>query len=235
MSPALVPIVALAFCVEATLGFGATVLAVSLGAFVVDVRELLPALVPVNAALSLWIVARDRAHVDARLLVRRVLPLMALGLPIGMVAFTSFDGAGLRKALGVAVLALALCELLRLGRRLAPHVRVVALVAAGALHGALGSGGPLVVWALGDRTAEPRTLRATLATLWLVLGLVLLAGYAWGGRLDARAATGSVWCAVGLVVGALVGDALHRRIDAARFSRLAWVALALVGALLSVT
>lgn len=234
MSPLLVPLVALAFCVEAALGFGATVLAVSLGAFVVDVRELLPALVPVNAVLSLWIAARDRAHVDVSLLLRRVLPLMALGLPLGMAAFEAVDGTVLRRALGVVVLVLALRELLRVGRHVSPQVRAVALVAAGVLHGALGSGGPLVVWALGDRTAEPRSLRATLATLWLALSLVLLVGYAWGGRLDASSAAGSAWCAVGLVAGALVGDALHLRLDAARFPRLVWGALALVGALLSV-
>lgn len=231
----LVPVVALAFAVEAAFGFGATVIAVSLGALFVDVRALLPAFVPVNLALSAWIVARDRAHVDGRLLLSRVLPLMALGLPVGLLAFSSLDGVVLRTVLGVVVLALALRELLQLGRRAPPGLRALALVAAGAVHGALGSGGPLVVWALGAGTGEPRRMRATLSSLWLALNVVLLAGYAWGGLLDARSAAGSAWCALGLLVGGLLGDALHRRIAAARFARLVWAMLAVVGVLLSVT
>ncbi|MBI1947985.1 MAG: TSUP family transporter [Deltaproteobacteria bacterium] len=229
MTPLLVPVVALAFAVEAMLGFGATVIAVALGALAVDVRVLLPAFVPVSVALSLWIVARDRAHVDVRLLARRVLPLMVLGLPVGLFAFRSLDEGVLRTVLGVVVVALALREILRIGRRAPAAVRAFALVAAGAVHGALGSGGPLVVWALGDRVADPRVLRATLSALWLALNAVLLAAWAWDGRLNAASWSGAAWCAAGLVVGALVGDALHRRVNAARFGRLAWIALAVVG------
>lgn len=234
MSLLLVPIVALAFCVETTLGFGATVVAVSLGALLVDVRLLLPAFVPLNIALSLLIVARDRAHVDRRLLLRRVLPAMAVGLPVGMFAFSALDAELLRRVLGVVVVALALRELFGLGRRASGTVRAAALVAAGAVHGALGSGGPLVVWSLGDRTDSPRAMRATLSALWLALNLVLVAGYAWQGRLDAQSARGSALCAGGLVVGALAGELLHRRVDAARFGRAVWVALAVIGTLLLV-
>ncbi len=232
MSPWLVPVVALAFGVEAALGFGSTVIAVSLGALVVDVRVLLPVFVPLNMALSTAILLRDRAHVDARLLLRRVLPAMGLGLPIGLFAFTSLDADVLRRALGAVVVALAVRELFGLGRRTGGAARSVALFAGGIVHGALGSGGPLVVWALGDRAREPRALRATLAALWLTLNAVLLVGYGWDGRLDGASATWTAWLACGGVVGALAGEWVHRRIDAARFARAVWVALALVGVVL---
>lgn len=232
MSLLLVPIVALAFTVEATLGFGATVVAVSLGALVVDVQALLPAFVPLNVVLSSLIVWRDRAHVDGRLLIRRVLPAMALGLPLGLFAFAKLDAGMLGRVLGGVVLLLALRELLGLGRRVGAVGRAAALVAAGVVHGALGSGGPLVVWSLGDQTGAPRAMRATLSALWLVLNLVLVAAWAWQGRLGAESARGSALCAGGLVVGAVVGELLHRRVDAALFARSVWLALAVVGALL---
>lgn len=232
MSLLLVPIVALAFAVEATLGFGATVVAVSLGALLVDVQVLLPAFVPLNMVLSSLIVWRDRGHVDTRLLFGRVLPAMALGLPLGLFAFTRLDAGMLGRALGAVVLLLSLRELLGLGRRVGAAGRALALVAAGAVHGALGSGGPLVVWSLGDRTGEPRALRATLSALWLTLNLVLLVSWAWQGRLGAESLRGSALCAGGLVVGAVAGELLHRRVDAARFARAVWLALAAVGVLL---
>ncbi|MCC7070644.1 MAG: TSUP family transporter [Deltaproteobacteria bacterium] len=234
MSLLLVPIVALAFGVEAALGFGSTVVAVSLGALLVDVCVLLPAFVPLNMLLSASIVLRDRAHVDARMLLRRVLPAMGLGLPVGLLAFASLDSSTLRGVLGAVVVVLALRELLGLGRRAGEWARHAALFAGGVVHGALGSGGPLVIWALGDRTAEPRALRATLSALWLALNAVLLLGYAWDGRLDATSATWSIWLAGGGLVGAVIGEVVHRRVDAGRFARAVWLALALVGVLLLV-
>lgn len=232
MTPWLLPVVALAFAVEATLGFGATVVAVSLGALTMDVRELLPAFVPLNMALSTYLVVKDRRHVDGALLARRVLPAMVAGLPVGLLAFGALDAAVLRRILGVVVLGLALRELLRLGKSAGAVLRTVALVAAGAVHGALGSGGPLVIWSLGDRVHEPRALRATLAALWLSLNAVLLATYAWEGRVGAQSLVGSAWCTGGLLVGGVVGEVVHRRVDAARFGRAVWGALAMVGVLL---
>lgn len=230
----LVPVVALAFGVEAALGFGSTVIAVSLGALVVDVRALLPAFVPLTMVLSASIVLRDRTHVDARLLLGRVLPAMGLGVPLGLVAFSALDAGVLRGALGAVVVALAVRELLGLGRRAGTLARRMALFAGGVVHGALGSGGPLVIWALGDRATEPRALRATLAALWLALNAVLLVGYAWDGRLDATSASWSAWLAGGALVGALAGELVHRRVDGAQFARAVWLALALVGVLLLV-
>ena len=66
----------------------------------------------------------------------------------------------------------------------------------------------------------------------LTILLALVAAWAWQGRLGAESARGSALCAGGLVVGVVVGELLHRRVDAALFARSVWLALAVVGALL---
>ncbi len=47
----LAAVCALAFSIETALGFGATLISVALGSFVLDLDALLPALAPLNLAL----------------------------------------------------------------------------------------------------------------------------------------------------------------------------------------
>ena len=58
---ALFAIALVAFAVEGTLGFGSTVIAVSIGAQLVPLDELLPAFVPLNIVLSLSLLRRPIA------------------------------------------------------------------------------------------------------------------------------------------------------------------------------
>lgn len=239
MLVALCAIVAGAFFVEALTGFGSTVLTVAFGAQLVPLDALLPAVVPVNLALSTYMVVRHGRHVDRRLLLREVLPLMGLGFPLGFFAFAHLTGGGdaaLKVAFGGLVTALAATELLRarttprpLPRGLAP----VLLILAGVVHGAYGSGGPLLVYVLSRRGLDKSVFRATLSTIWLVLGLALLTGYATQGLVTRDTLTTSAALVPSLALGLLLGERGHARVDASTF-RLLTLVLLLAGGLLLV-
>jgi uncharacterized protein len=226
-------VVALAFTVEGALGFGATLVALSVGAFLVPVPALLPALLPLNLVLSASIVARDMRHVDRALLFRRILPLMALGAPLGYFGLAWLPAALATRAFGVVVLLLAALGLFR--RAPLPALASPALFfAAGAVHGAFGTGGPLVVAGLAarDQDAHKSALRATLSALWLLLNLALLAAFILDARFDDRAAGLIVPAGIGALVGGIFGAKLHDALDAALFTRVVWAALLVAGVLL---
>ena len=84
---ALALLVLLAIALESIVGFGATVLVVALGTWILPVQELLPVYVPVNMVLSASIAWRDRASIDRALLKKRVLPLAAAGLVVGLALY----------------------------------------------------------------------------------------------------------------------------------------------------
>ena len=63
-----------AFVTEAIVGFGSTVLTVTLGAYVLGIDALLARFVPLNMLLSLMILARSAKLVEGRLIVSSVLP-----------------------------------------------------------------------------------------------------------------------------------------------------------------
>lgn len=243
MSLALALVVALAFVVEAGLGFGATLITVSVGGLFAPIAAILPVYVPANLALSCWVAFADRRAIDRHVLVRGLAPWMLLGLPLGLLALDALDPALLRRALGAFVAALAALELRRAARPasatgdvppspLAPAAARALLVLGGAIHGAFGTGGPLAVYVSSRSGLDKRAFRGTLASLWIVLNTALLVAYAregTGGGLDLVA---SLALAPSVAVGALVGSRLHARLPEAMFRRGVYALLALVGVVL---
>lgn len=259
---ALIAIAASAFAVESAIGFGATVITVALAANFIPIDALLPAFVPVNMLLSVYIAARDLKVIDARSLLLRVLPPMLVGLPIGMLALARLDERILKIAFAVFVILLSVVEVARLlrGER-APHaepdtqrehaarrepegregsktrvalaVDVGLLVIGGAVHGAFGTGGPMAVYVAAKRLGDDRRVfRATLAALWLMLNVALLATFAARGALGRASLETSALLLPGLAVGTLLGTWAHPRIPQRAFKLGVFVMLAAAAAVL---
>ncbi|MFO0749418.1 MAG: sulfite exporter TauE/SafE family protein [Myxococcota bacterium] len=248
---ALVLFVLLAFTVEAALGFGATLVTVTLGSLVMPVDQVLPAFVPLNVLLSLRLVSANRGHVRLDLLLRRILPLMVVGLPIGIFAFAALDAHLLVRLFGVFVIALAALELWRAYRDhrarsgLGPErptlaadrpfgaFEAVVLVLGGIVHGAFGTGGPMVVYVGGRLLPDKAEFRATLSALWLLLNVVLVTSHVVGHRFTSDTALLTLVLAPALVLGLIAGDFLHHRIPADRFKRVVFAMLAVAGLVLA--
>jgi uncharacterized membrane protein YfcA len=228
-------IVCAAFTVESALGFGATVITVSLGARVLPVRALLPVFVPLNVALSLWLAARNRRDIDRALLGRRVLPLMLLGMPLGMLLVRRLSEPVTRRVLGALVIALSVAQLAKLRRgddapsATPAPVAAGLLTAAGVVHGMFGAGGPLAVYVIGRALPEKARFRATLSALWLALNAVLVGGYALDGALTARSLETTALLVPALALGITAGEWLHGRVPERTFRTSVYVVLLVVG------
>jgi len=237
---ALVLFVLLAFTVEAALGFGATLVSVTLGALVTPVERILPAFIPINMLLSLRLTAANRQHVRWRILFRRIMLPMACGMPLGIFAFATFDADLLVRIFGGCVLALASAEIVRMLRARAavkpfpPPLAFGLLVLAGVMHGAFGTGGPMVVYVSGRVLPDKSEFRATLSALWLLLNIVLFASHIIAGRVTRETPLLSLLLVPALVGGLYFGNLLHDRIPAEAFRRVVFVMLALVGVVLLV-
>lgn len=230
-------VVALAFTVEAVMGFGATVVTLALASLFMPTTEVLPAFVPLNLIMSGYLALRGSRFIEGKLLLREVMPAMAIGLPIGIVAFRHLDEGLLRLALGAFVFAVSLLEL-RAKAGASPVGRLVGSILlglGGVVHGAFGSGGPLVVYVLGRKLSHDKAaFRATLSALWLVLNLALLASYAQAGQLTPESGLVSAWLTLPLGLGLLAGERIHRAVPAHRFRPLVFGLLLVVGLVLMI-
>jgi hypothetical protein len=237
MSLALLALVVLAaFSIEAIVGFGSTVLAVTIGAHFLPLDALLPAFVPLNLVLSAAIVARNARSIDRRLLVRRVLPFVGAGLAVGLALFRLRDVRALELVLAAFVVGLASLELARLARPegvaarpLAPGAAAALLGVGGVVHGLFGSGGPMVVYVASRELEGKARFRATLSALWLVLNAALVVNYASLGLLSRASLGRSLALAPGLLLAFPLGDWLHRRVPEQRFRPIVYFVLLLAG------
>ena len=231
----LAAVVAGAFAVEAATGFGATVLAVTLGVHLFALDVLLPVIVPLGVTLSAFNAWRLRRHVDRALLARRILPLMGAGLAVGLVIFERASSAALQRAYGVFVVAVAASELWRMRhatgapRPLPPLATRSAILGAGVIHGLFSSGGPLLVYALGRLPIDKAVFRATLSTLWMLLGSALTLAYAWNGRVGRESLVATVTLIPVLAVALVLGEWAHRRLDEERFRVVVYALLVIAG------
>ncbi len=225
----------LASVVEATAGFGATIVTVTLAAQRMDVTEVLAMFLPVNLVMSLYLLTRYRALVEWRTLTRRVLPWMGAGLIVGLVSGSLAGQPALKALFAALVVVLASRELwvMRAGRTedlspISPPRAAGALLAAGVVHGLFATGGPLVVYVLGKTVAQKGHFRATLAALWTVLNSALILSYLRQGHIDASTLQTSALMLVPLLIGGAIGEALHHRLPMRQF-RLGVFALLMVG------
>ncbi|MSP72690.1 MAG: sulfite exporter TauE/SafE family protein [Myxococcales bacterium] len=233
---ALMGVVALAFLLEAVVGFGATVLTVSLGALFLPLETLLPVFVPVNFALSLYLVSRHFRSAHVGLLVRRVLPFMLVGMAVGLFSSGLFERHLLLTVLGLFVVVMSTLQLVGLlsasGETPPPLPRRIAwpmLLIGGFIHGLFGSGGPMVVYVLAREGYEKATFRATLAVLWLVLNGLLIVDFVRQGRLNATTLGDSLLLVPPLLLGIAAGEWLFARVEARTFRLLMFSVLGLAG------
>ena len=226
----------LAFTIEVITGFGSIVIALSLGALLLPIPEILPILVPLSVLMSSYLTWQNRQHIHWHLLARLILPLMLAGTIIGYLLMPWLGASGLEVLLGCLIVWFAGKELWRMvsGHKARPHGLMASrgiIFVAGITQGLFASGGPLLVYALAGIQLDKSRTRATLVAVWLTLNVTLTLLYLFDGRLVANADK-LVWYLPMLVIGVLVGDLLHHRLHEDYFRRAVYGVLLITGALL---
>lgn len=221
------------YAVQTVVGFGSMLICVTLGAQLLDIREVVTLAVPISIFQTGYIVARHHRGIDRGLLFKRILPLMSVGTLIGFLVFADAAGGWLRIAFGSMILVLAAREIWMMrdaeaaASRPPPHraVSIAAIFGAGLIHGVFATGGPLLVYAIGREGLDKHAFRSTLSAVWLALSLVLIASFAVDQRYDAETGMKLLVLAPAIPLGIGVGEWLHHRVDERRFKAVLWALL----------
>jgi uncharacterized membrane protein YfcA len=252
LSFALMFVVAAGFTVESAMGFGATVTTLSLTALIAPTLEVLPAYIPLNLALSSYLVVRYAPQIAWGVLIARVAPFVAVGMAAGFAIGARISRSVGLRIFGAFVLCLALAEA---HSRLRPRVDtalkepsaappapeaplrtwardIVAMTLCGALFGMYATGGPLAVWSVSHHARRPAVFRATLALLWLVLNGIFFYRLHLAHKVTAESFRSTLLFVPALIIGTAVGEWLHRRVSAATFRSIVFSLLFCVGLVL---
>jgi len=211
-------VVAGAFFTEAVVGFGATVLTISFGAQLVPLSVMLPAFIPLNIALSAFVIARNTRHVAVGPLLRTIGPAVSLGALVGL-SLTALQGhRGLVVGFAGFVTLVGLSELYRTRAppptQPLPRAVSLGLMSLGGLvHGLFGAGGPVIVYAAARLLPERNAFRATLAVVWCALNVALALNHARLGMLNAQSLRTTAVLVPALALGAGLGEWAQGRVS----------------------
>ncbi len=212
-----------AYTVQTASGFGAGLIILTLGAHLLPMPVLLALMLPLSVLQSGFVVARHPGDVDVQLVLRRVVPLMALGAAIGFgINHVAGEAPLLVTTLGVLIVLLALRELvLLITRRPSPVASLwssrLAIFGAGVLQGLSGTGGPPLVYALGREGLDKARFRATILAVFVVMNLALITAFALDGRYDAERLGQLARLVIALPVGIVLGERLYGLFDERTF------------------
>ncbi len=234
---ALAAIILLSYGTQALIGFGANIIALTLGAHVMPLEQLLPVVVVLNLPHSIYLLAREHRHIDWGLLLRRILPYAGMGFAAGVTFGRHVQGPELALGFGIMVVALALWELLRM-RHPAPPSRIglpraIGFIGlAGFAQGLYASGGPFLAYAAARSGLSRSTFRITLIVVWFVTNGLLTLNFLDLGRYDGDTVRLTLWMLPLVLAGLLLGDYGHHRVRESTFRAGIYLTLVVSGSAL---
>lgn len=235
----LILIVFVSFVLQAALGFGGNILAVSWGAYFIDPLLLVPMLVPGNLLTNAYILFRYPGDVDRPLLLRTLIPAIAIGFAAGFALTFVLEGVVLKLLLGIFVAATSIYSLVRsLQNAPPPQIGVASewslLIGGGVFQGAYGTGGPLIVLAVSALQLSRAAFRSTLVVIWIIFNSALFVLYAAAGRVGLEVLAGALIFSATVLVAIPAGELLHHRLNETLFRRVVFVMLIFAGLVLIV-
>lgn len=224
---------------EAITGFGCTVLALPFVIFLLEMDVAVKVLVIQAWILTAYIVLSARRHIVWRQY-GRIVFFAAMGLVVGMYGLSSLPRVSLKYVLGAFMVAVAtrgLAVSLRVrssAAKRSPSAFVTwlmngVLLLGGIIHGAFGSGGPLVVIYATKALPDKNLFRATLCMLWLTLNSIMVTRWALSGAITPEVIRYTAICTPFTVLGMVIGDRCHHRVNEHLFRLMVFGVLLLSG------
>ena len=232
-------IVFCSFTLEGITGFGSSVIALPFVSMLLGLKMSVPYLCTLSILLSLYIAFRSWRSVVWKEYAFIALHVAA-GLPVGIFLFNRLSAPVLSLFLAVIMIVVGvngIAELRRWGSVPAvPAARGrgvlmrLLLVAGGIVHGAFGTGGPIVVIYAARALPEKGLFRMTLTMLWLTMNFIRIAEWTYQGTVwTARMGKSFLIALPFVLAGMFLGDFLHGKADGRIFRLCVYGVLLLAG------
>lgn len=230
-----VGVIFVATLIRSSLGFGEALVAVPLLALRTPVAIAAPLAVLVSVIVAGVIVVQDWRRIEFRSATGLVTASL-LGIPVGVLLLATVDDHLVKLVLGAVIVGFSVYSLMSGSIRHLTDDHPGWLTACGFLAGILGgaygmNGPPLVVYGTLRRWS-PQRFRATLQGYFLPASIAGVIGYAWMGLWNDAITRYFVWSLPGIAAAILIGRVINHRLTGARFFRVVYAGLLVIGAVL---
>ncbi len=217
-------------------GFGSGILALPLCTVIVGIKTAIPSLVVLGLLQSIYVVGISFRYIVWKEYLRIVI-LVGLGLPFGMIIFSMFPERLLREILAIIVVIVAIKGLyseynqkeyhshrikhgwILLGNRMLDLV----LFLGGCVHGAYGTGGPLIIIYATQKIKDKRNFRATLCLMWVTVNMYMVVQYIRHNvlklGLSDKITQIILFSSLFMLAGTILGDFAHERVTNRLFNK----------------
>ncbi len=234
-------VVLITHALEAITGFGCTVIAVPFVTALLGLKQGIMIVTILAWLLALYIIVTNFKHIKFKNTLL-ILSLMIPTLPIGMYLFRYVDPVLFKKGLAIFIVFVSILNLYKLLKKNSEEdknapmskkdkiVSVLALLAGGVVHGAISSGGPLVVIYATKALKDKKEFRATLCSVWFTLNTIIIASYFFNNSgFTVTTFTNTLTQLPFLLAGIVVGEVVHNKVNAKTFSIIVFSLLLLTG------
>jgi len=230
-------IVFISYTIGTVTGFGSTILALTLGIHLFSIDQILPAILPLNIMLNLYILIRHPEGIQKNILFKKVLPYMSLGFIAGIMLFRLYVNSPIIKTVfGIMIVILSLHEIRLLlskknsirkpipGRKSSAYIFF-----AGIIHGIFAASGPFIAYTIGKMELTKNEFRSTLPVLWVILNSILVISYIFTGMMKHETIKLILILLPVVITGIVVGEKIHTRINEHIFKVVVFSVLVLAG------
>ncbi len=221
--------------IQGVTGFGHALLAIGLLSFLFGSREAVLILAVMAPVIALVVYARHWRRVVWKEVWLLTIPLVAIGLPLGILLFSVIDEKVLTKGLGVFLVISAgyfLAPIAPRPRNLPWPVGALAGLLAGFIGGATSTGGPPLVLYLYAREMPKEVRMAVLQAVFVIGSILKVAMLVPTGFLTGPILLHSAVLVPPMVVGSYLGQLLFDRLPGERIRQAALILLVLIGVML---
>ncbi len=230
-------ILAIAEAVYVLLGFGAGLIAVGTMALLLpELKDAVVLLLLVNLPAELWVVRSSWQRISWR----GVLVIfigVAIGTPLGTFLLRWGDARFLLIVLGVFLVTVGAVFLFirdTCDRQIPRWIAGPIGVTSGVLTGLFGTGGPPLILYYRLQGFDKAAFRGNLMAIFLLMTAVRVPSYAAFGLITEPRLWSALVVLPAVILGALIGNRIHLRIEEDTFRRLVSAALVILGILLLV-
>lgn len=222
---------------EGVTGFGCTVLALPFIALLVGIKTAVPVLFLQAWVLTGYIVLIARKDIVWKEY-WRILLIAGTGFPFGLILREKTPEVGLKWVLAAFMVLIGLQGMYRYymrpklkenGSRKMKWLSATLLPVGGFIHGAFGSGGPLIVIYATKVLKNKSLFRVTLCLVFFTLNCILTGQWFASAAPKAEVLRITAFCMPFTLVGMVIGNWAHHRMDELLFRRLVYTVLFLAG------
>lgn len=165
----------------------------------------------------------------------KMITILIAALPIGIMLYQLLPERPLLIALSIFISFVSLRGLLISFNPVAaksPKSNVLAPISVfvgGIIHGAFSSGGPFVIIYAREKINDKTQFRVTLCLIWVILNSILTLQMVRAGAFTSEAIKVGVYGLPFLILGGVIGNIAHHKIDEAKFLRLTYLMLLISG------